>query len=168
MLILSHTDGLRIDLHQFRQRILYSSCNGCRASLSHVKIRKFFRRQFAGGIDRSSRFIGDHIRNFLRNLFQDLHDDLFGFPACGSISHRNQRHSVSMDQFFDFVLCRLDLPLIGRSGRIYDSGIQHLSGLIHNRQLASGTERRIPSKHHLSGDRRLQKQLFQILSKDAD
>lgn len=72
MLILSHADGLWLDLlvHQSAAD-LAASCNGCRTSLPHIKLRKFFVASlpFAGWIHGCSSLIDDHILHFLRNLF---------------------------------------------------------------------------------------------------
>ena len=78
VLILAHADGLGIDLHQLRQRILQPSRDGSRASLSHVKIGKFLRGKLARGIDGSARFIYDHILHGGRKLPDQLHDHLLG------------------------------------------------------------------------------------------
>src|SRR5699024_11901335 len=58
VLVLSHANGLRINLHKLCQRILYTSRDGRSTSLSHVEIRKLFRSQFARGIHRSTCLIG--------------------------------------------------------------------------------------------------------------
>ena len=77
MLILSDAYRLRIDLHKFGQWILKSSRDGRRASLTYIKLRKFLTCKLTCRVDRSSRFIDDHIPNLLRYLFQKFHDKLF-------------------------------------------------------------------------------------------
>ena len=61
-----------------------------------------------------------------------------------------------------------DLGFCGRCGRVYNGCIEHFTGLIHNGQLTSGTERRIPSQNNFSHDWRLHQQLFQVLSEYFD
>ena len=68
MLVLTYTDGLRINFYQFCQRVLQTSRYRCSTSLSHIKIRKFFCCQLAGRIYGSTGFVGDYIlyrRQFL-------------------------------------------------------------------------------------------------------
>ena len=77
MLILSHANGFRIDLHKLCKRILKPSCNRSRASLPYIKIRKFLCGKLTCRIYRSSCLVGDHIGNLLRDLLQKLHNDLF-------------------------------------------------------------------------------------------
>ena len=45
MLILPHTDRLRIDAHQFRQRILEAARDRHRAAQRHIEVGEFLRRQ---------------------------------------------------------------------------------------------------------------------------
>jgi transcriptional accessory protein Tex/SPT6 len=45
MLVLSDTNGFRVDFYQFREWILQAACHGCRTSLSDIKLRKLFGRQ---------------------------------------------------------------------------------------------------------------------------
>ena len=168
VLILSDADGFRINLYQFRQRVLHPPGDGSCASLSDVKIRDLLGSQLAGRIDGCSRLIGNHIGNFFRNLLQDFHNNLLRFPAGGSISHRNQGHTVSVNQFLYLILGRLNLFLIGGSRRVHHRCVQYLPGFVHNRQFAPGTERRIPAQNHLTCDWRLQQKLFQIFSEYPD
>ena len=61
MLVLAHTDGFGINLHQFCQGILEPSCDGRGTSLAYVKFRKLFCGQLAGRIHGSPGFIHNHI-----------------------------------------------------------------------------------------------------------
>ncbi|MNP65596.1 hypothetical protein D3C76_1612000 [compost metagenome] len=45
MLILSHTNRLRIDLHQLCQRVLHTAGDRSRAALRYIQIREFLLRQ---------------------------------------------------------------------------------------------------------------------------
>ena len=69
MLVLTDSNGFRINFYQLRQRILQASRDRCRTSLSDVKLRKFLRRQLTRRINRRARLIDDDILNFLRNFF---------------------------------------------------------------------------------------------------
>ena len=169
MLILTNTNGLRIDLYQFCQRILYTPCNGSCASLSYIKVRELFCGQLACRIYRSTSFIGDHVLYAcLRDLLQHVHDHLLWLSGSSTISNRDQGYLVLSDHFLHSILGCTDLSLIGRCSRINHCGIQHLSCGIYHCQLTSGTECRIPSKHNLPCNGRLHKKLLQILSKYLD
>ena len=73
-----------------------------------------------------------------------------------------------MDQFFQRILCRPDLRLSRRRRGIDHRSIQYLSGGVHHSQLAPCPESGIPSQDHSSGNGRLHKKLFQILSEYTD
>ena len=168
MLILADTDRLWSDLNQFCQWILQTSRDGRCASLSNIKIRKFFCCQLTCGIDGSTRLIGDHILYFLRNLFQQLHNDLFRFSGCSSISKRDQRNIVFFDQFPECFFCSTNLCIICWRCRINYGCIQYLSCLIYNSQFTAGTESRVPSKDNFANDWRLHQKLLQVLSEHMD
>ena len=61
VLILTDSDSLGIDLDQLCQRILYSSGDGSRTSLTNIKMREFLGCKLAGGVDRSSCLVGYHV-----------------------------------------------------------------------------------------------------------
>ena len=165
MLILSDTNGFWINLDQFSQWILQSSCNGCRTSLTDIKIRKFFRCQFAGGINTGTCFINDHIGHLLRYFFQKLNNHLLGFSGSSSISKGNQSNPVLLNQLFQNFFGLINFFL--RFCRIDHNCVQDLSRWIHNSQFTACSKCRIPSKNRLSFDRRLHQKLMQILSENS-
>ena len=164
MLILTDTDGFRIDLNQLCQRILQPSCYRCRTPLSHVKLRELLRCQFTCGIYRCSCFIYNHILHFFRNLLQKLYNKLFRFSGCGSISQGNQGNIIFRNNFLQQILRCLNLLRCRRGCRINNRRSDYLSGRIDHCKLTSGTECRVPSKNRLSHNRRLHQKLFQIFS----
>ena len=168
MLILPYTDRLWSDLDQLCQRILQTSCDRSRTSLSDIKIREFLSRQFTCGIYRSSCLICDHILYLLRNFFQKFYNDLLRFSGCCSIAQRDQRNIILFDQLLKCFFCSTDLCIICRCCRINNSCIKNLSCLIYNSQFTACTESRIPSKNYFTNDWRLHQKLLQILSKYMD
>ena len=169
MLILADADGLRVDLDQLRKGILQTAGDGRGASLTHVKVRELLGRQLAGGIYGGARLVGDHIGNMLfGNFLQHVHDNLFGFAGCGPVSDRDQRDIVLVDHPLHRILGGADLCFRGRLGGIDDRGVQHLSGLVDDRQLAAGTESRVPAQYNLPRNGRLHQKLRQVLSKYAN
>ena len=169
MLILSNTNGFRIDLNQFSQRILHTSCNGSGTSLSYVKIREFFCCKLTCRINRSTSLICDHILNLcLWDLLQHIYDHLLRLSGSSTISNRDQGNMIFPDHGFYGILCSADLLLIGRRSRVNNCSIQNFSSRIYNSQLTAGTESRIPAKDSLPCDWRLHKKLLQVLAKDFD
>ena len=62
MLILTHTDGFRIDLDEFSKGILQTPRNGHRTAVAHVQIGQFGRRRSGSRINGSSRFAHHNLR----------------------------------------------------------------------------------------------------------
>ena len=89
MLVLTDTDGLGIDLHQFRQGILQSSGDRCGASLTNVKIGKLFCRQLTCGVYGSTCLVDDHILYRTIQFLQQLYDYLLGLSGSCTVSYRN-------------------------------------------------------------------------------
>ena len=75
---------------------------------------------------------------------------------------------VLRNDLLEQIFRRLDLRRRCRRSRINDGCSEHFSGLVHDCQLTSGTECRIPSEYNSSGDRRLHQELVQILSEYFD
>ena len=98
MLILTHTDGFRINLDKLRQRILQSSCDGSRTPLTHVKIGEFLGSQLAGRIHRGTRLIYDHILNRCIQLLNQFNDHLLRLTGSCSVAHADQRNMIFADQ----------------------------------------------------------------------
>ena len=166
MLILPHANGAGINFHQLRQRVLNPAGNGYRASLSHVKLRKFFCGQLAGGIDRGPGLADDYVLHRELLLMEELGNDLFRFPGSCSVSHGNQCNMILLNQLFQGRFCLTDLILRRRGIDHYR--IQHFSCGIHHSQFAAGSERRVPAQYRLPRHRRLHQQLFQILAEYPD
>ena len=56
VLVLADADRFRIDLHQFRQRVLQAARDRHRAAQRHVQLGQFARGEFGGRIDRGAGF----------------------------------------------------------------------------------------------------------------
>ena len=167
VLILSHTDRLRIDLHQFCQRILHPPCNGDRAALGHVKVREFRCSQLARGINRGPRLRDDHISH-TRHFRQQRRNELLAFPAGRAVADCDSCYAVLLHKSPDQP-CRGCLTvLVARQGKEADTCIQHLAVLVDHSQLAACTETRVHAEGYLALHRRLHQQLMEILAEYAD
>ena len=166
MLILSHTDGLGIDLHQLRQRILKAPRHGGSTSLSHIKIGEFLGGQLAGGIHRGPGFIDNDILHRQLRFPEEIRNDLLRLPGSGTVAQADDLHMPAADQLLNGLHGLLN-PVLGCRG-VNDRGIQYLAGGVHHRDFAAGTEGRIPAQHHLARNGRLHKELLQIAAEDLD
>ena len=166
MLVLTHADGLGVNFHQLRQRVLETSGNGYRAPLAHVKGREFLGGQPAGRVHGRSCLIYNHILDLFSDFLQQIHDNLLRLPGRCAVSHGYEGNIVFFNESLQYLFGFLHLVL--RRCGVNDHRIQHLPRAVHHRQLAAGTESRIPAQNHPSHDRRLHQKLFQVLSKYLD
>ena len=61
VLVLPHADGLGVDLHQLRQRVLHPAGDGHGAAEVYVVLRELLRRQLAGGVHGGPGLADHHI-----------------------------------------------------------------------------------------------------------
>ena len=126
MLVLAYADGLGVDFHQLRQRILEPAGDGRGASLSHIEIGEFLGGQLAGGINAGPGFVYDDILYRPVQLFQQFHNNLLGLTGSRAVANGNQIHMVLADELLQLLFGLLHL-ILGCSG-IDDFGIQHFTG----------------------------------------
>ena len=131
MLILTDTDGFRVDFYKLGKRVLQSSGDGCRTSLSHIEVGEFLRCQFACGINGSTGLVYNHILHRLLQFLNHFHDNLLRLPGCGSVSDGNQGNTVFFNELLYFCLGFFYFVL-GCCG-IHHLSVQHLSGSIYDR-----------------------------------
>ena len=98
MLILSDTDRLRIDFHQFRQRILQPARDGYRRAQVHIILREFLRRQLRRGIDGRARLVDDHIGNAAAKLMDHLDGHGLRLTRGRAVADGKMAHIVLFDE----------------------------------------------------------------------
>ena len=143
MLVLTDANGFWIDLYKLGQRILQAARHGCGTSLPNIKIRKFLGGESGCGINGSTGFVYDYVLYRKMRTPDEIGNDLFGFAACGSISQRNNIYMIFPNQLFNHTHGLGNFIL--RCSRINNSGIQNLTGRIHDGNFTPGTECRIPA-----------------------
>ena len=134
MLVLSHADGLGVDLHQLRQRILHPPGDGHGAAQVHVVIGELLRRQLAGGVDGGARLVDDHITDTGQTA-EHLHRHLLRLTAGGAVADGDVGDAVLFAQRRQLGDGILFLPLA--IGGVDHRGVQHLTGAVDHRHLAA-------------------------------
>ena len=86
MLILADADGFRVYFDEFGERVLQAAANRNRAAHSHIVIREFVPRHFAGGIDGRAAFIHHHDRRVEVQFPQER----LGFAARRAVADRDR------------------------------------------------------------------------------
>ncbi len=162
MLIQSHADGLWLDLHQLRQRILKAPGDGDRAAQRHIQVGQLLPRQLRSGVDGRARFVDDGVLD-RQPLADEPGYQRLGLAAGSAVPNGDDGDAMRLRQLAQR-LFRLGLMAVGVDG----DGGEHLAGGIHHGDLAAGADAGINAEHGLPAQRRLQQQGAQVGGKDAD
>ena len=166
VLILPHADGLGINLDQLGQRVLQPPGDGNSGPEIDIVIGEFLGRQRRSGVDGGPGFTDHQIGQAVPQLPDYLSGEFFGFPGCGAVADSQHLYAVAADPLGHLPFGLLDF-FKGRC-RVDDTGIQHPTGGIHHRALASVAVAGIQSQGHLPPHRRLHQKLAQVLGKYPD
>ena len=166
VLILSHADGLGVDLHQLGQGILEPPGDGHGASQVHIVLWKLLGGQLAGGVHRRPRLADDHIAQPAPQAADELHGRLLRLPAGRSVADGDVLHPVLPHQLGQPGNGLLPLPRT--VGGVDHRGVQHLSGAVHHRHLTAHAVAGVQSHGHPALHRGLHQQGLQIQGEGAD
>ena len=167
MLILAHTDGLRIDLHQFWQRVLQPPRNGDGAANGHVQVRKLQCRQFRCRVHRRARLVDDHALDAQLGMrFEQCGDELVGFPRGRAIANADQLHTIALAEIQQHL--RGFRRAVLRRGREDRRVVQHLARLVHHRHLHASAQPRVEANGDLLAGRSGQQQILDVLREHID
>ena len=169
MLVLSHADGLGVDLHQLRQRVLEAPGNGYGRPETHVVLGELLRRQGAGGVHAGPGLADDHVADMgasLIHLPDQLHRHLLRLPAGCAVADGDVLHAVLSDQLCQGGDSLVLLPLA--VGGVYHGGVQHFARAVHHRHLAAHPVPRVQAHGDPALHRGLHQQGLQIQGELAD
>ncbi len=167
VLVLAHTNGFRIDFHQFRQRVLEATGDGNGTANGDVQVRKFFGGKLGGRVHRGTGLVYHHALGFqVAVLFQHVLNKFFGFPGGSTVADGDQLHIVLFAQrdndrfgFSDFELRRG-----GENGAV----INHLAGGVYHGHFHPGAQARVQADGGFLARRCGQQQVFHIGGKHLD
>ncbi len=136
MLVLAYPNGLRVDFYQLRQRILHPAGNRHGSTNGNIIFRQFLLGQGRGGVNRSSRLVGNDIVHIQAIVLDEIGGKFFCFQRSGAVAYGNKIHMMllyeSKGGFGSF------LGLFFASGNVEDSMIQYPAGRIYNGHFATG------------------------------
>ena len=164
MLILSHAQGFRINLHQFGQRVHKTAADGYGTAHRDIVLGEFFPSHLGGGIDgRAVLTHGEYFHTFGES---HLTDEILCLAPGGAIADGNYLDT----KLFGHVGYLGDgLYFLGHGGmRENDIMGQQIALGIQAHQLAAGTETRVDGHHPFLPYRRGQQQLSQIIAENLD
>ena len=155
MLVLSHTDGLRINFDQLSQGVLQAARNAGRTAQTHIDVWHFLTGKFTGGIHRSARLAHHHLLNLgtVRRfeLLDEIGRQFVGFAAGSAIANGDQIHTMLLAQFVQSMQSTIPVTarLVGIDGRCFDE----LACCIHHSDFDACPNAWVESQHH-AGTRR--------------
>ncbi len=99
VLVLAHADRLRVDLHEFGQRILQPARDRDGATDADVDLRELARREFGRRVHRRTGLGHDDLGEpQLRMTLDQVGRELVGFARGGAVADADEFHAVLLDQ----------------------------------------------------------------------
>ena len=107
VLVHADADVGRVDLHQFRQRILQTATDADRAAQRGIVGRKLLASDLAGRVDAGARFVHDRVGNVIGGQLagDQLADPLFGLAAAGTVADGDGRQAMLAHRVDDLGFC---------------------------------------------------------------
>ena len=132
MLVLAHTDGLRVDFDELGERVLQAACNGDGAAYGHVVVGQFGCGEGGGGVDGGARLGDRHLLGcfcaFLAQGADQFAGELVGFAACCAVANGDEFHAVLAAGGGELAQCFC--PLVARGVRVDGAHAQRLTGAV--------------------------------------
>ena len=159
VLVLPHADALRVDLHQFGQRVHQPPPDAHRAAHRHVLVGKLLAGGLRGRVD-ACPVLAHHVGGDVLDLAQDVGGLTRGCP----VAHGYGLHAKPPCCLAEPSQWLARLVAHGKHHRVVEQGAL---GVEHH-HLASRSDSRIDTHHPLLAQGRGQEQLAQVLAKHAD
>ena len=175
MLVLAHTDGLGVDLHQLGQRILQSPRNAGRATQADVHVGHFLRSKFTGRIHRGTRLADHHFVNrpggagsfcVLGDEFDQVGSKFVGLAAGGAVANRNQVDAMLFTEFGQRV--QRAIPVFAGLVRKHRGRLDQFARGIDHGHFDARANARVQAHHHARAGGRGQQQVAQVVGKHLD
>src|SRR5574344_1694866 len=167
MLILSDADGLRLHLHEFRERILQTAADGNGAARGDVFLREFLDGDHARGIHGRAGFAHDDAgRAVSLEFVRNGGDERVRFAARGAVAYRDEIDVILFDQVADER--RGFGCLLLRLMRENDAVGDDLSVLVEEGGLAARAEARRQRGHGLVAARGREKHVLEVLAEHLE
>ena len=159
-------DGLGVDLHQLRQRVLQAPRDGDGGAEVHVVVGELLRRQLGRGVDGRARLADDHVAQAPADLADELDGHGLRLAGGGAVADGDVGDVVAPDHGLE----RVDgLTLASRALRgVDDGGVQHLARAVDHRDLAAVGVAGVEAHGDVPLDGRLHQQRLQIQREGVD
>ena len=153
VLILPHTNRLRIDFDQLGQRVLQAARDRDSTTQRNIKIGEFTRSQLRGRVNRRARLADDDLgKPRISHQLQQVGGQTVSFTRSRTVTDRNQTDIVLFDQQSQLV--QRTIPVIAWGVRIDGVSGEQFAGRVHNRNFDPSTQSGIKSEDGATSGRR--------------
>ena len=167
MLILAHADGLGIDPHELRERILQTARNRHGPAQRHVEIGELLGGERGRRIHRGAGFRHHHLgERQVGQRFDQVGRERVGFARRGAVADGDELHAVPGGELSE--RAQGARPVLARLVRVDRGRVEHLAGAVHDRHLHPGANARVEAHRHALTRRRRQQQVVQVAAEHAD
>ena len=168
VLIEPNADVRRLDLHQFRKRILKTTANRNRTPDRGLVVGEFLTGVGARRIDARPRLVDDAVGDvgLLEGAGDQFSDEGLGFPTGRAITDRDHVHAMFLDELDD--PCAGCLALLLLADDRQHGMLQRHPTLVDHDRLAAALESGVEGEHPLATDRGLEEKIPQIAGKHGN
>ena len=163
MLILTDADGLGVNFHKLRKRILQPAGYRHGRAQIYIKLRELRRRKLACRIHRCSGLGNYHVCKLAPRLLftaYKLNGHLLGLTGGRAVADGDIHDIVLADQAGQRADSLLLFGVV--KGRVHDCGVEHLARCVDDGDLAAHAVARVETHGDLALDRRLHEQRTQV------
>ena len=156
VLIEADTDVGRLNLHQFRKRILQPPTDRDRPADRGLVPRQFLAGIAAGRIDARARLVDDDIGDieFLQPSRHQFGHERLGVPTRRAVADGHDRARMRRDHFDD--LLRGGGTLLRLADDMENRVLERVAAFVDHHRLAAALETGIERQHAATGHRRLE------------
>ena len=166
VLVEADADVRRLDLHQFRERILEPAADRDGAADRGLVAGELVARVGAGGVDARPGLVDDAVGDVggLERTGEQLDDERLRVATGGAVADGDHVHRVLLDEFHDPAAGGLALFLLA-------DDLEHRvllgnAALVDHHRLAAALESRVDRQHASAGDGGLEEEVAQVPGED--
>ena len=164
VLILSHADGLGVNLHQFGQRVEQAAPDGDCSAHGHILVGELVTGDLAGAIDGGA--VLAHDKHVDGSAVADALEEPLGLAACGAVAQGDGIDLVGLGE--GVYLFGRALHVVMRWSGIDDVMIEQVALFVQTHDLTARAESRINGQHALVAQWGSKQQLAHVLCKRLD
>ncbi len=164
VLVLADADRLRIELHEFGERVHQAASDRDGAAHGEVVIWELFARDFARRVDRCAAFV--HRDDGDGRGESEAADEGLGFASAGAVADRDGLDLEFLHHGFDDLggFIRTPVTLLGKDNVV----AEQFALPVEDDDFAAGAKSGVDREHVLLAERRGEEEFTEVIGEDAD